>query len=253
MSRTCWRAVALWRRSTTCIWAWHWVPGRPGAQYPLENKFVMIEPTGQIAWEYLKARPTPGPEAAMSVKSDRRLRQLDTAYGKLSAAICYDTDFPRLMAQAGVQQADLVLSPAGDWRAIDPRHTEIASFRAIEQGFNLVRQSNGGLSGSLRLPGSAPGLDGRVPFRRLDAHRPGSDPWREDALLPARRLASVAECLGCLGSNNFRLAQDTQAKSCIVSCPSRLRRVTLEFYRRRAFTTRWRVGRVCRTPRSIKP
>ena len=125
----------------------------PGAQFPLENKFVLIEPTGEIAWQYLKARPTPGPEAAMSVKSDGRLRQLDTAYGRLIAAICYDTDFPRLMAQAGGEQADVVLSPAGDWRAIDPRHTDIASFRAIEQGFNLVRQSNGGLSAAYDYQG----------------------------------------------------------------------------------------------------
>jgi len=125
----------------------------PGAQYPLENKFVLIEPNGQIAWEYLKARPTPGPEAAMSVKSDGRLRQLDTPYGKLNAAICYDTDFPRLMAQAGVRRSDLVLSPAGDWRAIDPRHTEIANFRAIEQGFNLVRQSSGGFSAAYDYQG----------------------------------------------------------------------------------------------------
>jgi apolipoprotein N-acyltransferase len=125
----------------------------PAVRYPLENKFVLIEPSGQIAWQYLKARPTPGPEAAMSVKSDGRLRQLDTSYGRLNAAICYDTDFPRLMAQAGALKADLVLSPAGDWRAIDPRHTEIASFRAIEQGFNLVRQSNGGLSAAYDYQG----------------------------------------------------------------------------------------------------
>ena len=89
----------------------------------------------------------------MSVKSDQRLRQLNTAYGKLSAAICYDTDFPKLMAQVGVQEGDVVLSPAGDWRAIDPRYTEIASFRAIEQGSNLVRQSNGGLSAPYHYQG----------------------------------------------------------------------------------------------------
>jgi apolipoprotein N-acyltransferase len=124
-----------------------------GSASPLENKFVMIEPTGVIAWQYWKARPTPGPEMAMSVKSDGRLRQVDTAYGKVDAAICYDTDFPHLMMQAGAQQADLVLSPASDWKAIDPRHTEIASFRAIEQGFNLVRQSNAGLSAAFDYQG----------------------------------------------------------------------------------------------------
>jgi apolipoprotein N-acyltransferase len=125
----------------------------PGSEHPLENKFVFIQPTGEIAWQYLKARPTPGPETGMAVRSEGRLRQLDTPYGKIDAAICYDTDFPRLMAQAGEQKADVVLSPAGDWKAIDPRHTEIASFRAIEQGFNLVRQSNGGLSAAYDYQG----------------------------------------------------------------------------------------------------
>ena len=125
----------------------------PGAKLPFENKLVLIEPTGKIAWQYLKARPTPGPEAATSVRSDGRLRQLDTPYGRLDAAICYDMDFPKLMAQAGEQGAEVVLSPAGDWRAIDPRHTEIASFRAIEQGFNLIRQSHGGLSAAYDFEG----------------------------------------------------------------------------------------------------
>ncbi|MGC1297334.1 MAG: nitrilase-related carbon-nitrogen hydrolase, partial [Alloacidobacterium sp.] len=125
----------------------------PGATFPLENKLVLIEPTGAIAWQYLKARPTPGPEAAMSAKPDGLLRHVDTPFGRLAAAICYDMDFPKLMAQAGEQRAELVLSPAGDWQAIDPRHTEIASFRAIEQGFNLVRQSNGGLSAAYDFQG----------------------------------------------------------------------------------------------------
>jgi apolipoprotein N-acyltransferase len=125
----------------------------PGAKLPLENKLVLIEPSGVIAWQYLKARPTPGPEAAMSVKPDGRLRYVDTPFGRLVAAICYDMDFPKLMAQAGEQRAVVVLSPAGDWQAIDPRHTEIASFRAIEQGFNLVRQSNGGLSAAYDFQG----------------------------------------------------------------------------------------------------
>jgi apolipoprotein N-acyltransferase len=62
-------------------------------------------------------------------------------------------DFYSLMAQAGAERADIVISPAGDWRAIDPRHTEMASFRAIEQGFNLVRQANQGLSAAYDYQG----------------------------------------------------------------------------------------------------
>jgi len=43
---------------------------------------------GQIAWQYLKARPTPGPEAAVAIKSDGRMRQLDTPYPVRATAIC---------------------------------------------------------------------------------------------------------------------------------------------------------------------
>jgi len=125
----------------------------PGAAKPLQNKFVLIEPDGSVAWQYLKARPTPGPESASSVRSDGKLKWIDSRYGRIVAAICYDMDFPPLLAQAGAHRADIVISPAGDWRAIDPRHTEMASFRAIEQGFNLMRQTNEGLSAAYDYEG----------------------------------------------------------------------------------------------------
>lgn len=125
----------------------------PGAPRPLQNKLVLIEPDGNVAWQYLKGRPTPGPEAAAAVPSDGRLRWLDSPYGRIVGAICYDMDFSSLMAQAGADRADIVISPTGDWRAIDPRHTEMASFRAIEQGFNLARQTNQGLSAAYDYEG----------------------------------------------------------------------------------------------------
>ena len=42
---------------------------------------------------------------------------------------------------------------ATDWRAIDPWHTQMASFRAIEQGVNLVRQTSLGLSAAFDYQG----------------------------------------------------------------------------------------------------
>ena len=125
----------------------------PGAPKPLQNQLVLIDTNGNIAWQYLKAHPTPGPEAAAAVPSDGKLRWTDSPYGRIAGAICYDMDFPSLMAQAGRDRADIVISPAGDWRAIDPRHTEMASFRAIEQGFNLARQTNKGLSAAYDYQG----------------------------------------------------------------------------------------------------
>lgn len=124
-----------------------------GKNPPLENKLVLVEPNGHVAWEYNKVRPVPGPEAAMQIRGDGRLRSLDTPYGRLSSVICFDADFPQLLAQAGALGADIVLDPSNDWRAIDPWHTQMASFRAIEQGANLVRQTSQGLSAAFDYQG----------------------------------------------------------------------------------------------------
>ena len=120
---------------------------------PLENKLVLIQPNGHVAWEYNKARPVPGPEATMQVRGDGKLRALDTPYGRLSSIICFDGDFPELLAQAGDSGADVMLDPSNDWRAIDPWHTQMVSFRAIEQGFNLIRQTSQGLSAAFDYQG----------------------------------------------------------------------------------------------------
>jgi apolipoprotein N-acyltransferase len=125
----------------------------PGQAKSLENKLVLVQPDGQIAWQYYKAHPVPGDEAAMSVTKDGRLLSQDTPFGRLSSAICFDADFPQLLAQAGTLRSDIVLSPSNDWRAIDPWHTQMASFRAIEQGFNLDRQTSHGLSSAFDYQG----------------------------------------------------------------------------------------------------
>jgi len=118
----------------------------PGQSKPLENKFVVAGPDGKMSMDYYKAHPVPGDEAAMSVTKDGRLQVMETPFGRISAIICFDGDFPQLLSQAGALGADIVLDPSNDWRAIDPWHTEMASFRAIEQGINLDRLTSHGLS-----------------------------------------------------------------------------------------------------------
>jgi apolipoprotein N-acyltransferase len=124
-----------------------------GKNPPLENKLVLIKPDGSIAWEYNKARPVPGEEAAMQIRGDGKLKVAETSFGRISGIICFDADFPQLLSQAGALRADIVLDPSNDWRAIDPWHTEMASFRAIEQGVNLVRQTSNGLSAAYDYQG----------------------------------------------------------------------------------------------------
>ena len=128
--------------------SWH-----PETTPPLENKIVLVQPDGTVAWEFFKAHPVPGREAAISIRGDGKLRALDTPYGRLSSVICFDADFPQLLGQAGRLRTDLLLDPSNDWKAIDPLHTTMASFRAIEQGFNLVRHTSQGLSAAFDYQG----------------------------------------------------------------------------------------------------
>ena len=69
-----------------------------------------------MAWEYNKVHPVPGPDAAIQALGDGKLRALDTPFGRLSSIICFDGDFPQLLAQAGTLSADVVLDPSNDRR-----------------------------------------------------------------------------------------------------------------------------------------
>ncbi len=111
-------------------------PATPG-----RNKSVLIGPSGQRLWDYSKARLVPG---APEIVGDGVIPRVVTPAGATGTAICYDMDFPDLIGSAG--PTDLMLVPAWDWRAIDPLHAHMAVFRAVENGFNMLRATGEGLS-----------------------------------------------------------------------------------------------------------
>ena len=113
------------------------------------NKIVWISPTGQILFTYHKAKPTPGDGSY----GDGVIKYFDTPYGRISTAICFDMDFLSLINQTSNMNIDIMLVPGNDWKDISPYHTYAASFRAIEQGFNLVRSVSEGLSASFNYKG----------------------------------------------------------------------------------------------------
>ncbi len=110
----------------------------------LENKFVMFDTTGNKVIDYWKGISVPGGEAEISNNKATGIQKIETPYGTIAGAICFDLDFPKYLRQAA--GADILLAPSNDWKEIDPIHTDMARFRAIEQGFNLIRQTSHGLS-----------------------------------------------------------------------------------------------------------
>lgn len=116
----------------------------PAREKPLENKLVLYNPKGEKVIDYWKALPVPGGEAAITAIKDTKIQKTKTIYGTLAVVICFDMDFPQHLKQAA--GVDILLVPSNDWEAIDPWHTHMARFRAIEQGFNMIRHTSNGLS-----------------------------------------------------------------------------------------------------------
>jgi apolipoprotein N-acyltransferase len=121
----------------------------------IENKIVLIEPSGEVAWQYFKARPVPGEPV---VRGDGEILTLDTPYGKIAASICFDMDFPNLIRQAGEAGVDMMFNPSNDWEEVASLRMRMATFRAIENGFSLVRPTSHGFSVAADYRGRVLGL-----------------------------------------------------------------------------------------------
>jgi apolipoprotein N-acyltransferase len=111
----------------------------------LQDEAVLIDPAGNVVWTYEKSHPAPGEQGLITV-GNGKIPVIDTPYGRLANAICFDLDFPATIRQAGQARADLLLGPADDWKAIDPAHSQRATYRAIENGISIVRETSNVLS-----------------------------------------------------------------------------------------------------------
>ncbi len=124
--------------------------------HPVQSSYardesILFDPKGIVVWRYQKAHPAPGePEPP----GDGLVPTVQTPYGRLSNVICADADFPGTLRQAGQAGADVMLVPSNDWREIDPYHAQVATFRAIENGYSLVRQTSNGLAMTVDYEGN---------------------------------------------------------------------------------------------------
>ncbi len=107
------------------------------------NLLVVLDPDGIVVLRHIKYGSA---RLEGIVPGSGVLAFADLPVGRVGAVICRDLDFPSAVQQAGAAEADLVVAPSFDWIEIDPFHTQYAVFRAIENGFSLVRPTGDGLS-----------------------------------------------------------------------------------------------------------
>ena len=103
----------------------------------------MLGPDGGTAFEYLKATRPPG---ASHEVGDGVMRPMILGPASITAAICFDLDFPQLFAPIGREGPDVLVAPSNDWEEAAATHARMARLRAIEQGFALLRPTKDGTS-----------------------------------------------------------------------------------------------------------
>jgi apolipoprotein N-acyltransferase len=111
-------------------------------------------------WEYHKSEIPPSLEAAILAPSSGLLPVTETHFGRLGAAIAFDMDFSGFLLQAGRRHVDLMVVPENEYLEIDPMHSHMALYRAVENGFNLLLHASQSLSLACDYQGRIYGLMG---------------------------------------------------------------------------------------------
>jgi len=124
---------------------------------PVDDPLVMIDPSGHTAWKYRKTQIPPS-EVTLLTPSLGRLPVIETPYGRLGGAVAFDMDFPSFLLQAGRKHADLMVVPENEYPEIDPLHSRMALYRAVENGFNLLLHASQSLSLACDYQGRIYGL-----------------------------------------------------------------------------------------------
>ena len=110
---------------------------------PKENIVRIIDPKGDIVLTHVKYG---GNSIEKTLKGDGILHTVDTPYGRLSAIICWDSEFPNVVRQAGQKQVDLLFLPVNEWREVKDIDKGMSTFRAVENGMTIFRQAGQGIS-----------------------------------------------------------------------------------------------------------
>jgi len=125
------------------------------------NMVTLISDSGEVLFRYQKSHPVPFVEASVR-PGPGQLYTAATELGRVSAAICFDMNFPWTIVQAGRNQVDLLLQPSWTWGPLGQWHAENNAVRAVEMGFTTFRCSSVGYSGVWSANGetlfSHPGL-----------------------------------------------------------------------------------------------
>jgi apolipoprotein N-acyltransferase len=147
------RVAALARKYDAYLEVSLGVPTRTPDQHFILNESILVDNTGRVRWTYDKTYLVIPNESYVMVPGNGNLPVADTAYSRLSTAICNDLHFLPLLRQAGKQNVDVLIAPYNDVHPWEAEDAITATYRAIENGFSLVRPAGHGTSTILDYEG----------------------------------------------------------------------------------------------------
>lgn len=156
------------------------------------NKSVIILQDGSVT-EYIKTHLVPVMEIPGYVKGEGKIPTVVTDYGTLSNVICFDDSFIGYLRGTGAvtnehfKDTDVLFVPSWDWKPVKNTHTDLSEFRAVENGFALVKPTYDGIS-------TAVDYQGRV-IKRFDTADTGFDTV-QFAEVPITGVTTVYEKIG---------------------------------------------------------
>jgi apolipoprotein N-acyltransferase len=160
------------------------VPIRTPDQHFIRNESILVDNTGTVRWTYDKTYPVIPNESYVVIPGNGKLPAADTAYGRLSTAICNDLHFLPLLRKAGAQNVDILIAPYNDFHPWESEDAVTATYRTIENGFSLVRPAGHGTSTMVDYEGRV--LASQNYFTNESGIMLGSVPTRGDITLYSR-------------------------------------------------------------------
>ena len=108
------------------------------------NEAILISDEGKVIYNYQKQHLIPFIEKDYYEEMDK-VQVIDTKLGKITVAICYDINFPYYLNSLSREHFDILLIPSWDWDGIAEYHSNEVRYRAIEGGFNLIKNTFNGI------------------------------------------------------------------------------------------------------------
>ena len=109
-----------------------------------QNMNIYIQSNGNILYNYTKHNLIPFVEFDY-FPSKEPLEILNTEMGKLSTVICYDINYPSFINSLSKKHLDVLIVPSWDYPGVAEFQSKEARYKAIEGGFNLIKNTADGV------------------------------------------------------------------------------------------------------------